>query len=708
MFCGKCGKQNPEGSAFCSSCGNQMGVSVQPSAPVQQPVYNNSAQVVQQPINNPVQQPINYQTNPVPPVKKGGFTKGQVGIIALLGIVLIVAIGLLFGGSGSNKKSAQDSTRTVMIYIDGSNLESDIGIVSADLGAIKPEKIDLSKINILLYTGGTKKWHNFVSNTENAIYKLTDQGFEKVESYQKRNMGDPSTLSDFLNYSYDNFNADHFNLVLYDHGGAIDGAIYDDFTNDNLTLEDFQKALNDSRFNSNKKMDTVIFRTCLNGTLEVASIFDDYADYIVFSEEVTLGSNMSNVLGHFLNEIDSSSDGVKVGEKFIDAYNKQMEDIDIFGTEAITYSLVDLSKVKTLINKLDNYITTVDLRNYYKEISTIRSRLYQYGKTEPAYDMIDLKEFITQVKPYASGNYDELINSIDDAIIRNNTNLSKSHGLSIYFPYNGTQSIVNRFMNVYNKLDFSKNYQSFITSFISAKSQTTAFSFNIAANESKVTDTNEVTLNLTEEQKSNIVRSAYYVFRREEEKDRNKYYQMVYASNNSTIENGVVSTHFNNKLIKITEDGDPDYQYICVIDEINDTNKKKSVNATIIDTDEDVLSESRMVTASLLIEDHDGTPKFGKMELSSRDERVQGILYDTSKYEKIQIMKTSPKVLDDNGKVMDNSEWTFPKTRYGYESDLDKVKLEYTGMDNGEFYVLFFLFDYNGNKYLSDLIKVGE
>ena len=708
MFCGKCGKQNPEGSAFCSSCGNKMGVSVQPNAPVQQPVYNNSAQVVQQPINNPVQQPINYQTNPVPPVKKGGFTKGQVGIIALLGIVLIVAIGLLFGGSGSNKKGAQDSTRTVMIYIDGSNLESDIGIVSADLGAIKPEKIDLSKINILLYTGGTKKWHNFVSNAENAIYKLTDQGFEKVESYQKRNMGDPSTLSDFLNYSYDNFNAEHFNLVLYDHGGAIDGAIYDDFTNDNLTLEDFRKALNDSKFDSNNKMDTVIFRTCLNGTLEVASIFDDYADYIVFSEEVTLGSNMSNVLGHFLNEIDSSSDGVKVGEKFIDAYNKQMDDIDIFGTEAITYSIVDLSKVQTLINKLDNYMATVDLKNYYKEISTIRSRLYQYGKTEPAYDMIDLKEFITQVKPYASGNYDELINSIDDAIIRNNTNLSKSHGLSIYFPYNGTQNIVNRFLNVYNKLDFSKNYQSFITSFISAKSQTTAFSFNIATNESKVTDTNEVTLNLTEEQKSNIVRSAYYVFRREEEKDRNKYYQMVYASNNSTIENGVVSTHFNNKLIKITEDGDPDYQYICVIDEINDTNKKKSVNATIIDTDEDVLSESRMVTASLLIEDHDGTPKFGKMELSSRDERVQGILYDTSKYEKIQIMKTSPKVLDDNGKVMDNSEWTFPKTRYGYESDLDKVKLEYTGMDNGEFYVLFFLFDYNGNKYLSDLIKVGE
>ncbi|MBR6073553.1 MAG: zinc-ribbon domain-containing protein [Bacilli bacterium] len=705
MYCGNCGNKNEEGALFCSNCGTKIEKLVEvkeekkEEVKVVEPVQPVQPQPPVQPVNN----------NSGMPMWQKLVIVGLLLFLIFILIIIIVVVAILKPGNNPTKKRGnQADTRTVMIYIDGSNLETDAGIVTSELNAIKPETIDLDKVNILLYTGGTSKWHNFIKNNENAIYKLTKDGFEKVETYQKKNMGDPSTLSEFLNYAYDNYSAGHYNLVLYNHGGAIDGAIYDDFTRDNLTLEDFHKALKDSRFNENNKMDAVIFRTCLNGTLEVASVFDDYADYIVFSEEITLGSGMSNVLGYFLNGIDSTSDGAKIGEKFIDGYNKQMEDIDILGTQAVTYSIIDLSKVKPLINKLDSYMTTIDLKNNYKEISTIRNGLYQYGKVEPSYDTIDLKEFIKEVKPYATGDADDLIKSIDEAIVKNNTNLSKSHGLSVYFPYNGKAQIIQRFINVYNKLEFSKNYQSFISSFITAKGQTSSFNYNLTTNESTVTNDKEVTLQLTDEQKSNIVRSAYYVFRREEEKDRKQYYQMVYASNNSTIDNGVVSTHFNNKLVTIREEGDTEYQYICVIDEINDNNSKKSVGATIIDTDEDVLSDSRRVSADLLIEDHDGTPKFGKMELMSRDERVQGVLYDTSKYEKIQIMKTSPKVLDDKGKVMDNSKWTFPKVRYGFEGSLDKIKLEYTGLDDGEFYVLFFLFDYNGNRYLSDLIKVGE
>ena len=720
MYCGNCGSKNEEGSKFCSNCGANI-------APIEQPKVEEKKEEVVKPVEpekvvEPVKpvEPVQPVTPPpVQPQKKNGgiplLVKVAIVAILLLIIFIMIIIAAIFiiirvnsNPDTPKKRGNQEDTRTVMIYIDGSNLETDAGIVTSELNAIKPETIDLDKVNVLLYTGGTSKWHNFISSNENAIYKLGKDGFEKLESYPKKNMGDASTLSEFLNYARQNYNAGHFNLILYNHGGAIDGAIYDDFTHDNLTLEDFSKALKDSEFNENNKMDSVIFRTCLNGTLEVASVFADYADYIVFSEEITLGSGMSNVLGYFLNGIDSKSDGKVIGEKFIDSYNKQMEDIDILGIQAVTYSIIDLSKVKPLINKLDNYIATVDLKTYYKEVSTIRNGLYQYGKVEPSYDTVDLKEFIKEVKPYATGDADDLIKSIDEAVVKNNTNLSKSYGLSVYFPYNGKQAIITRFMNVYNKLDFSKNYQTFISQFNTAKNQTQSFNYNLKTNDTFVTDSKEVTLTLTDDQKNNIVKSAYYVFRREDEADKNKYYQMVYASNNSTIENGVVSTHFNNKLIKASEEGDPDYIYLCVIDEVNDNNNKKYTTATITDEDEDVLSNARMVTANLLIEEENGTPRFGKMELSSRDERVQGILYDTSKYEKVTIMRTSPRVLDDKGNVLDVSKWTFPKTRTGQSYSLNKVKLEYTGFDDGEFYVLFFLYDYNGKMYYSDLIKVGE
>ena len=717
MYCGNCGTKNEEGSKFCSNCG----ASIAPKVKVK--VEEKKEEVVQPVVQAQPVQPVTpppVQPQPQPKKAKSGLPIWLmllvIGFLLLIMfILLIVIVVIIFIRVADNpnepsptRRGNQADVRTVMVYVDGSNLESDAAIVTSEMNAIKPETIDLDNVNILFYTGGTTKWHNFVKNDENAIYKLTKDGFEKVQTYPKKNMGDASTLTEFLDYAVDNYSAGHYNLILYNHGGAIDGAIYDDYTHDNLTLEDFGKALKDSKFNEQNKMDAVIFRTCLNGTLEVASVFDDYADYIVFSEEITLGSGMSNVLGYFLNGIDSKSDGKKIGERFIDSYNKQMEDIDILGTQAVTYSIIDLSKVKPLINKLDNYIATLDLNNHYKEISTIRNGMYQYGKIEPSYDTVDLKELINQIRPYATGDADDLIRSIDDAIVKNNTNLSKSNGVSVYFPYNGKQQIIQRFMNVYNKIDFSKNYQTFISAFTVAKGQTVSFNYNMTENTHFVTVDKEVTLQLTDDQKDNIVRSSYYVFRREDDKDRKQYYQMVYASNNSTIKDGVVSTHFNNKLITISEEGDNSYQYICVVDELNDNKTKKYVGATIVDKDEDVLSSARRVSANLLIEEKDGKLQFGKMELMSRDDRVQGILYDTSKYEHVEIMRTSPRVLDDKGKVMDNSKWTFPKTGYGYEADLDKVKLEYKGLDDGEFYVLFFLFDYNGNKYMSDLIKVGE
>ena len=72
----------------------------------------------------------------------------------------------------------------------------------------------------------------------NGLKEQVKEGFEKIETYPQLNMGDPKTLSDFLTYSYKNYPASGYNLILYDHGGAIEGAIYDDFTGDNLSLDD--------------------------------------------------------------------------------------------------------------------------------------------------------------------------------------------------------------------------------------------------------------------------------------------------------------------------------------------------------------------------------------------------------------------------------------------------------------------------------------
>ena len=96
---------------------------------------------------------------------------GQKGIIVGLLLVVIVLLGVV-AFSSSSLFGLHDGSRTIMIYVVGSNLESQSGIVTADLNAIDPEEIDLSKTNVLLYTCGTEKWFNFVQNDENGLYIL--------------------------------------------------------------------------------------------------------------------------------------------------------------------------------------------------------------------------------------------------------------------------------------------------------------------------------------------------------------------------------------------------------------------------------------------------------------------------------------------------------------------------------------------------------
>lgn len=127
-------------------------------------------------------------------VNKNNEDKQKLIIIILLSIVVVLLAIAAFlivksdDSSNNNKKKVIES-RTFMIYMIGSNLETDHGIASADLAAIDPDLIDLENVNILLYTGGTKRWHNFISNEENAIYQLKEDGFEKIKTYDKKNMG---------------------------------------------------------------------------------------------------------------------------------------------------------------------------------------------------------------------------------------------------------------------------------------------------------------------------------------------------------------------------------------------------------------------------------------------------------------------------------------------------------------------------------------
>ncbi len=681
MKCNNCGRELPYGTLTCP-CGNSF-------------VYQQATVLA------------------TPEVKKG-FTKTQKTVIlsllfVLFGVMLTMVI-ISFNNNDKEQpnENSVNPTRTIMIYMDGSTLETEGKIASSDLAAVKPDKVDLNSTNVLVYVGGTKKWFNDFDPNENAIYKLGNNGYEKVKSYDKKNMGDASTLATFLNYAYDNYKAGHYNLVFYNHGGAIDGAIYDDYTEDNLSLEDFSKALNDSPFNEENKLDTVIFRTCLNGTLEVASVFKKYSEYIVFSEEVTWGASITNVLGYFINELKPDATGLEVGRKFIDAYSKQMDEIDPLGIKVITYSIVDLSKIDNVVSELNSFIDSVNIKDNYYAISKVRNDLYQFGVDAPSYDTVDLVSLLRGISSYATKSSANVIQAIDDAVVYSYSNLKSSNGLSIYFPYKGSDKAKMYFMNVYNKLDFSDNYYSFIKKFNSAGSEAVSFNFSYSDNKTaKVDSGKEASIQLTPEQQKNYLGSVYIVFTKN--KEHPNYYHYIYSSNDAVLsEDGKLTTQIGNNLVRSVPDEKGQWIFMDINHRVYDGIHSYSTNAIIADTN-DPLRKEWQVACTLRLTFKDNKPIISIIEKQSRDERIEGIAFDTSTYNLISKYKPEYKILDKNGKVLPTKDWAIIPTLEGLEFKLDEFEMEKISIeDTYEYYVLFLITDVNRETNYSELIKVGD
>lgn len=111
MFCGNCGKQNPDGARFCSNCGSQLNAApVQQTAPVYQaPPVRQQAPVQQTP---PVQQaPVQ---KPAPAKKKSGAI-GRI-LISIVAFFVASALATVLVQSFSSGPDIEDDGVTSAAY----------------------------------------------------------------------------------------------------------------------------------------------------------------------------------------------------------------------------------------------------------------------------------------------------------------------------------------------------------------------------------------------------------------------------------------------------------------------------------------------------------------------------------------------------------------------------------------------------------------
>ena len=705
MKCMNCQNEIKDTASFCTHCGTKV---------VKEEIIKLTEEKEPEPETNPSEGPVE-EKHPVeekPKVEKhtGTYNQKQMTIIGSMvgAVIVLILIFVLIGKMGFNH-----TKRTIMIYMDGSNLESDNAMATAELASLNTDVIDTKNINIIVYTGGAKYWHNnFISSEKNQIYHLEKDGYHLVKEYDQLNMGDPDVLSTFLKYGYDNYKADMYDLILFDHGGAIEGAIHDEISNDLLTIEDFKEAMQDSPFNKDNKLETVYFSTCLNGSIEFANLFKDYANYLIASEETSATTSFTDTFS-FINKITSNSKGDTYGKLALERYEEQFKMIDIYGDSVYTYSVIDLSYMDSINEKLTEYINGIDPNANYKKLAYARSQLYEYGNEDNShyFEMVDLYDFIEKTKAYSKVNGSELQKELKEAVKYNVTNQSTSNGLSIFLPLYSTGKIKEYHMKIYNDLDYSSGYVNFLKKFSSLQTSPAGYSFNVKSN--KVGSTEEektISIELTTDQRESYLDSEFYIFQRDQEHP--DYYSLVLKSDDVTLDNNNLSAKYKDRILQCDDDSTPGKKHIIPTYYFKGEKYVRTTKAALPVTDrvpaKRTTTEKYYHKVTLNFIEKGNKVIISSARMSSINDLINGTFVDLKDYDEYMIYNNRYKILDENGEFMPQEKWEKdPYTRLIYGL-LENEEFENTSLEEGQdYYFVFAIKDIYGNTSYSSLTKVG-
>ena len=323
---------------------------------------------------------------------------------------------------------AADYDWAVMVYLCGSDLESDGGMATGDLFEMMAAKTN-GRACFLVETGGAAEWQNdTVDGDQLERYLVEEDSGVMIDSVVHANMGDAATLAAFLRWAMSEVSAEHYGLILWNHGsGSINGVCFDELNdNDSLSLTELDEALADI-----PKLDFIGFDACLMATAEVAYALDPYADYLIASEESEPGEGWAykNWLTMLAENpaVPTAELGKKLADDFLEAY--------IFA-DMPTLSVLDLRYVPELYAALESYwgsAYTALQSGSYGAFSQVRNNVREFGDNE--YDQVDLSDLATLTKQSLSlGTEDDVQAAVQNMVVYNVTYEKSAAGIAVYFP----------------------------------------------------------------------------------------------------------------------------------------------------------------------------------------------------------------------------------------------------------------------------------
>ncbi|MCL2527242.1 MAG: clostripain-related cysteine peptidase [Defluviitaleaceae bacterium] len=361
---------------------------------------------------------------------------------------------------------------TIMIYMNGSDLESDFGAATTDIVEMLDSGLDSRNANVVLLTGGTNRWQNAVIPAGKCvIWEVADGWLYEVTSMGNVNMGKPSTLRDFITYSMKHYPADKYGLIMWDHGGgSIAGFGHDEkFDDASLSLQDMKLAFEEAGLGNNK-LEFLGFDACLMATIEMAIIAADYAHVLIASEDLEPGDGWDYVFLSALNHTPHM-DGFALGKVIVDTF------MDFYGPksdELLSLSVTDLAHVQPVMEAMGRLMARGSgsmmspQRADFHELALRRGATKTFGEGSPRdnySDMVDIGDMAVQLMDLFPRESLALRQALNRCVVYNRHNSDIDlYGLSTFYIYGGKSEGVHS-LRTYTDLEMDNGYTEFLHHF---------------------------------------------------------------------------------------------------------------------------------------------------------------------------------------------------------------------------------------------------
>ena len=447
----------------------------------------------------------------------------------------------------------------ILLYMTGSNLETEGGAASRDLTEIMEYLPEDGSVQVLALLSGSREWEMDVSEGETSVYRVSREGLFKVRPGSLTSMGRAETLSDFLNWAYDTCPAKEYALILWDHGGGpVLGVCFDELFEgdsgmDSLTLAELSRALADSPF-AQRKLSWIGFDACLMASVETACAVAPYAGYMIASQELEPGEGWNYA---FLVEAAGLT-GEETGRRIVDCYREERSG----SLASATLSVTDLSRMEDVAREMTAFFGGVDLtRDSYGNFARSRVDTKAVACSAPVnYDLVDLMDLL-DVLGESGADCGSLMEALREAVVCNWSNTPFLNGLSLYYPFYNKGNYVSPWASLYQNVDFSSGYTDFLGSFTKVwlgESLTDWNSTHVLEQQARETSA-VFTLQLPRQQLEQLAEARLVVLGRGGWGMNPDNYFFVYSSRDVSVsESGLLAAAYQGQCLAILgENGEP-------------------------------------------------------------------------------------------------------------------------------------------------------